>query len=54
MGVKGLCWHADGAAPWSAAKRHGNRAQREENYYNSAVTREMSNTGHMGFTAKGL
>lgn len=27
---------------------------KRENYYNSGVTREMSNTGHMGFTAKGL
>lgn len=29
-------------------------AREGENYYNSGVTREMSNTGHMGFTAKGL
>lgn len=28
--------------------------ERGRNYYNSGVTREMSNTGHMGFTAKGL
>ena len=41
-------WHADGAAPWAAAKRWGG------NYYNSGVTRESSNTGHMGFTTKGL
>lgn len=29
-------------------------AERGRNYYNSGVTRDMSNTGHMGFTAKGL
>lgn len=29
-------------------------AEREKNYYDSGVTSEMSNTGHMGFTAKGL
>lgn len=29
-------------------------AERGKNYYNSGVTREMSNTGHMGFTAKGI
>lgn len=28
-GGEGLGNHADGAAPWSAAKRHGNRTQRE-------------------------
>lgn len=29
-------------------------AERGKKYYNSAVTREMSNAGHMGLTAKGL
>lgn len=29
-------------------------AERGKNDYNSGVTRDMSNTGHMGFTAKGL
>lgn len=32
----------------------GTGSRERENYYNSGVTREMSNTGHMGFTAKGL
>lgn len=32
----------------------GEAERRKKNDFNSAVTREMSNTGHMGFTAKGL
>lgn len=50
-GASGSGWRTDGGAPWSGAKR---RRDREENDYNSVVTCEMSNTGHVGFTAEGL
>lgn len=36
------------------ARRERERRRGEKNDFNSAVTREMSNTGHMGFTARGL
>lgn len=40
-------WQQDGHG-------EGEGERRKKNDFNSAVTREMSNTGHMGFTAKGL
>lgn len=36
------------------ARREGEGERGGKNDFNSAVTREMSNTGHMGFTARGL
>lgn len=36
----------------TGTEREGERGG--ENDFNSAVTREMSNTGHMGFTAMGI
>lgn len=45
MGQIQTAWQQDG---------EGEAERRKKNDFNSAVTREMSNTGHMGFTAKGL
>lgn len=50
IGVRSVYrWRRSGS--WTAWEQG---AERGRNYYNSGVTRDMSNTGHMGFTAKGL